>query len=107
MKYFSLSVFKEFTDIKYNESSQTKLKGAVAEGVGTGSSASVTLSLPEIESGEYILVLGVSSDMRDGKMYITGNPDTNIHGKVLLNFSGGAASVSFVNAFLKNGGNGW
>ncbi|MDR1565654.1 MAG: hypothetical protein LBS48_00015 [Treponema sp.] len=104
MKYFSLSVFKEAADITYNSSSQTKLKGAVAEGVGMGSSNSVTLSLPEIKNGDYVLVLGVSSDMKGGKMYITG---TDIHaGKVRLNFSSGAASVSF-NEFLKNSGNGW
>jgi hypothetical protein len=103
-KFFSLSVFKSAKDITHDTSSLTQLGGAVAQGLGIGSPPSVTLSFPKIESGNYVLVLGASADMKSGTMYITGTGTTA--GTIPLNFSGDAASVPF-SAFLQNGGKGW
>ncbi|MDR1635910.1 MAG: hypothetical protein LBR93_01100 [Treponema sp.] len=109
--YYSLSVFKERTDIEMSGSSEgTKLKGqATRDGFywkQNPDSTEVVIAIPVIEAGDYVLVLGTSSSSdpktTEGKMFITKTTTNN--GKVTLNFDGTPIPFS---DFDTNGGTGW
>ncbi|MDR3130915.1 MAG: hypothetical protein LBU18_05150 [Treponema sp.] len=111
--FFSLSIFKEAGDIKASQTSLTKLEGQVCpDWLGIGKTPGpINIDITAIPNGDYVLVLGASPNMsgENGKMFITrGGSGTSAEaGKVSLNFSDGAASVSFDKDFIKNGESGW
>jgi hypothetical protein len=111
--FFSLSVFEEAGKIT-NGSVFTKLGGQVcSDWLGLGKTeGSISIPIPRIPNGEYVLVLGASpaTSGTGGKMFITGERSGDLveAKKVSLNFSDGAASVSFRDDFAKKDANsGW
>ncbi|MDR2313743.1 MAG: hypothetical protein LBE02_04345 [Spirochaetaceae bacterium] len=89
--FYSLSVFDQDATIMYNpKASLTQLTGYRAQGIGAGNSTSFTIKVSsEISAGNYVLVLGVSTDMSTGKMYITGNPGSPAKRKAIPVTPGG------------------
>jgi hypothetical protein len=95
------------------------LTGKIAEQVTTepapdSETVDWTFELPEIESGDYILVLGASPDMGEdpatsqGKMYLSKNgggsyaATTETATPVWLEFADGAVSIAFTDSFASN-----
>ncbi|MDR2210734.1 MAG: hypothetical protein LBO65_04600 [Spirochaetaceae bacterium] len=103
--FFSLTVYDGSADI-IPGSSLTGLGGYIAQGVAAGNAASVTIGVgPEITSGNYMLVLGVSPDMSGtgGKLYITGTGGN----KGTIAVTVGTPITYSASTWLNNGGNGY
>ncbi|MDR2072790.1 MAG: hypothetical protein LBP60_05095 [Spirochaetaceae bacterium] len=102
--FYSLTVFEETATIGYSESSITKLTGYKAQGIGAGDSSSFTIRVsPEIPAGDYVLVLGVSTNISTGKMYITGSSGS----RQPISVAPGGTITYNSSVFLDNGGVGY
>jgi hypothetical protein len=113
-QYYSLSVFAKAQDIKKG-TSMAQLGGLKSDGVAAGpSSGNVTIEIPAIPAGDYVLVLGASPDMggaeTQGKMFITGTGTggSAAAGPVSLKFgTAGTVTVPFTQFAKKDASSGW